>query len=135
LHKQNKKALGTQKILLGIHYRRVTFRSPNSLNLKFNLTEKEILFGTIGACALFVIICKFILGLRVAPLPFGHNEVSAFLYRKTLQINGSLGHEDDFKKIRNVLKQVSLKGYYKGFNIRVLNSMCYLGLALLIGNF
>jgi hypothetical protein len=51
-----------------------------------------------------------------------------------LQINGSLGHEDENKKIRNALKNLTFKNYYKGLPIRLVSSSFYTFLSLILGN-
>ena len=55
-------------------------------------------------------------------------------FRKNIQINGSLGHEDDNKRLRNILKNFTLKNYYRGLPIRIVNSTCYTILSLIIGD-
>jgi hypothetical protein len=53
--------------------------------------------------------------------------------RKALQVNGSLGHENDNKRLRDVFKNFTVANYYRGLPIRIMNSSAYIFLSMMMG--
>lgn len=54
-------------------------------------------------------------------------------FRKNLQINGSLGHDDYNKSIRATIKNMNFSTYFNGLPIRMANSACYVALSFVLG--